>query len=74
MVLARVGEDIVCRAGKAREVRKSRGGSKGIIEQWVGCVGAQVGEEEARYVLGAGRVPVAGLLLILCTALRNKVR
>lgn len=63
---------------RVREMRRSRGRFERVEEQWVGCVGAELGEEEARYCLAVGRVPVAGLLLILCTApygvVRNKVR
>lgn len=44
--------------------------SKRVDEQWFGCVGAELVKEGARYVLVVGRVPVAGLLLILCTVLR----
>jgi hypothetical protein len=55
------------------------GGFERVDEQWVGCVEAEVGREGDAICFGGGqRVPVAGLLLILCTvhtaAMRNKVR
>ena len=55
-------------------MRRLKGWASGglvVLEQ-------KLDEKEARYVLAVGRVPVAGLLLILCTArtevLRNEVR
>lgn len=55
MVLAMVGDNILCSAGKGSRNAVIQGRLGRVVELWVGYVGAELGEEEARYVLVVGK-------------------
>lgn len=55
MVLATVGDNVLCSAGKGSRNAAIQGRFGSVVEQWVESVGAELAEGEARYVVVVGK-------------------
>lgn len=55
MVLARVGDNVLCSAGKDSRNAAIQGRFGRVVEQWVGSVGVELGVGESRYVVVVGK-------------------
>lgn len=64
MVLARVQDDILCKVGKVREMRRSKGRFKWVwTSSGFGCVGARTGRRRGAILFGRGQSTGCGFII-----------